>query len=93
MSQITPIDNRWQLTGNVMVGTAKAILTESQALAFKGYTVIDFAKVVDIDTAALSLILEWKRRAQIENQTISFAHLPANLNSLAALYGVTDLIS
>jgi phospholipid transport system transporter-binding protein len=93
MSQITQVDNRWQLSGNVMVGTAKAILTASQALSIASYTVVDFAEVSDIDTTALSLILEWKRRAQTENQTLSFVNLPANLNSLAALYGVSELIN
>ncbi len=93
MSQITQVDNRWQLSGDVMVGTAKAILTASQALSIASYTVVDFAEVSDIDTTALSLILEWKRRAQTENQTLSFVNLPANLNSLAALYGVSELIN
>jgi phospholipid transport system transporter-binding protein len=93
MAQIAEMDNRWQLSGDVMVNTAKAILSESQALVINSNTVIDFAQVADIDTAALSLILEWKRRAQTENKTLSFVHLPANLNSLAALYGVSDLIN
>ncbi len=93
MSQITQVDNRWQLSGDVMVSTAKTILTASQGLTIAGYTVVDFAEVSDIDTTALSLILEWKRRAQTENQTLSFVNLPANLNSLAALYGVSELIN
>jgi phospholipid transport system transporter-binding protein len=93
MTQIAQVDNRWQLSGDVMVRTAKAILTASQDLSIASYTVIDFAKVSDIDTAALSLILEWKRRAQTESKTLSFVNLPANLNSLAALYGVSDLIN
>ena len=93
MSQISQIDNRWQLSGDVVISSAKAILTTSQAFAITGDTIIDFAQVDDIDTAALSLILEWKRRAQEENQTFSFMNLPANLNSLAQLYGVTELIN
>jgi phospholipid transport system transporter-binding protein len=93
MSQITQIDNRWQLSGDVMVNTTNVILTASQGLPIASYTVVDFAEVLDIDTTALSLILEWKRRAQIENKTLSFVNLPANLNSLAALYGVSEFIN
>lgn len=93
MSQIAQIDNRWQLSGDVVVGTAKAILNASQSFAISSKTAVDFAQVADIDTTALSLILEWKRRAQTENKTLSFVNLPANLNSLAALYGVSDLIN
>ena len=93
MSQITLINNRWQLTGDVVVGSAKAILTTSQDFVISNDTIIDFAQVADIDTTALSLILEWKRRAQIENKTLRFINLPANLSSLAALYGVEEMIS
>ena len=93
MSQIAQIDNRWQLSGDVVVGSAKAILTASQGFAITSNTAVDFAQVADIDTTALSLILEWKRRAQAENKTLSFIHLPANLSSLAQLYGVSDLIN
>ena len=93
MSQITQIDNCWQLSGDVVIGTAKAILTVSQGFAIASDTKVDFAHAADIDTTALSLILEWKRRAQTENKTLSFINLPANLSSLAALYGVNDLIN
>jgi phospholipid transport system transporter-binding protein len=93
MAQIAQIDNRWQLSGDVMVSTVKAILTASQDLTITNDTVVDFTKVADIDTAALSLILEWKRRAQAENKTFNFVNLPANLSSLAQLYGVTELIN
>ena len=93
MSQITLINNRWQLTGDVVVGSAKAILTTSQDFVISNDTIIDFAQAADIDTTALSLILEWKRRAQIENKTLQFINLPANLSSLAALYGVEEMIT
>ena len=93
MSQIAQIDNCWQLSGDVVIGTAKAILTASQGFAITSDTIVDFAQAADIDTTALSLILEWKRRAQTENKTLSFINLPANLNSLATLYGVAELIN
>lgn len=93
MSQIVQIDNCWHLSGDVVVGSAKAILTASQGFAISNETKVDFSQAADIDTSALSLILEWKRRAQSENKTLSFINLPANLNSLAALYGAEDLIN
>ncbi len=93
MSQIVQIDHRWQLNGDVVVGTAKAILTASQGFSIASDTKVDFAQVADIDTTAISLILEWKRRAQTENKRLSFINLPANLSSLAALYSVSELIN
>ena len=92
MSQIAQIDNCWQLSGDVVVGSAKAILMASQGFAIASDTKVDFAQVADIDTTALSLILEWKRRAQTENKILSFVNFPANLSSLSQLYGVSELI-
>ena len=92
MSQIAQIDNRWKLTGDVVVGNAKAILTASQPFTITNNTMVDFENVNDVDTAAVSLILEWKRRAKKEDKVLTFVNLPANLTSLVALYGVEDLI-
>ena len=93
MAQIVQVDNRWRLSGDVVVGTTKAILNASQGFSITSDTKVDFAQVTDIDTTALSLILEWKRRAQTESKTLTFVNLPANLNSLAMLYGVSELIN
>ena len=92
MEQIIQTDNRWILNGDVVIGTAKSILTASESLTINNNIVIDFEQVEDIDTTAVSLILEWKRRAIKENQTIQFVNLPANLKSLVQLYDVEDLI-
>ena len=72
---------------------ANEALTQSVVLSMKDELEISFAGVTDIDTAALSLIMEWQRRALAMKCTISFTNLPANLNSLAELYGVTSFIS
>jgi phospholipid transport system transporter-binding protein len=93
MTQIVQINHRWEISGDVLIGTVMQILTSSNALPITGDTEIDFAKVDDIDTSTISLILEWKRRAQKENQQLKFVNLPANLTSLTQLYGVADLIN
>ena len=92
MTQITQVDNNWNLNGDVVIGSAKSILTDSETLLINADTVVDFKQVDDIDTAAVSLILEWKRRAIKENQALRFTNLPINLFSLVQLYGVEDLI-
>jgi len=53
---------------------------------------IDFAKVTEVDSSAVALLLEWRREAQRRAKSLSFVNLPANLMALAALYGVDDLI-
>jgi phospholipid transport system transporter-binding protein len=40
----------------------------------------------------VSLLLEWRRRARHASRTVRYVNLPANLKSLAELYGVTELL-
>jgi phospholipid transport system transporter-binding protein len=93
MTQIAQIDDCWNVSGDVIIGSVASILEASKSFAIAQNTTIDFAKVTDIDTSTISLILEWRRRAQKENQALNFVNLPANLISLTQLYGVADLIN
>lgn len=93
MAQITQNNNRWILSGDVVNSSAGDILIASQAFNIVENTAVDFADVEDIDTTAVSLILEWKRRAAKENQILTFVNLPENLTSLVLLYDVAELIS
>lgn len=92
MTNITQQANQWHVSGDVLMDNANEILSQSDALLMADNTEIDFSAVTDVDTAALSLIMEWQRRAVAANCKVAFAHLPANLTSLAALYGVTEFI-
>ncbi len=93
MAQITQIENRWEITGDIEMDNANALLIASNGLVIVDNTLVDFSNVKEIDTAAISLILEWTRRAIEENKQLKFVNLPANLNSLTQLYGVADLIN
>jgi len=53
---------------------------------------IDFEGVTAVDSSAVALLLEWRRRAIAHGKQLSFVNLPANLLALAQLYGVTELI-
>ena len=79
------------MNGPVTVQQAKALLAEG-VLPVGGNMEIDLSGVSDVDTAALSLLFEWMRRAAARNCQHNFPHLPENLASLATLYGVLDLI-
>jgi phospholipid transport system transporter-binding protein len=93
MTAITQNENRWDVTGNIEMDNANTLLKLSEALVLPGQAVVDFAKVGEVDTSAVSLMLEWQRRAQAENKQISFVNLPKSLTSLTVLYGVADLVS
>ena len=93
LAQITQIDNRWDISGDVVIGAVPALLEASMSLSMIDNATVDFANVTDIDTSTISLILEWKRRAQKENKPLKFVNLPANLTTLTQLYGVAELIN
>lgn len=92
MTNIIQQANQWHVSGDVLMDNANTILSQSNAFEMVGDLEVDFSAVTDVDTAALSLVMEWQRRALASSCKISFANLPENLNSLAALYGVADFI-
>lgn len=92
MTTIAVQDNQWRVAGDILVDNAGALLKESAALEMSDGLQIDFSEVSDVDTAALSLLIEWQRRAVTLNRKIAFKKLPESLMSLAALYGVADFI-
>lgn len=93
MTSITLQDNRWQVTGDILMDNANEVLTQSLALDMPEDLCIDLSGVASVDTAALSLVMEWQRRAILSNQQVRFSNLPDSLVSLASLYGVNDFIT
>ncbi len=92
MTNITQQANQWHVSGEVLMDNANAILSQSNAFEMPAELEINFSAVTDVDTATLSLMMEWQRRALASGCKISFANLPENLNSLAELYGVAEFI-
>lgn len=81
------------LHGPVTLANIEALL-EAGARQIEGDQVtVDLAGVTEVDSTAVSLLLEWRRQAQRAHRTIRYVNLPANLKSLAELYGVTGLLA
>lgn len=53
---------------------------------------IDFSAVTGVDSSAVALLLEWRRRAGERGVALEFVDLPATLLALAELYGVARII-
>ena len=84
------------LTGALSFETIPEVLAESQKYAARSdlpdRLTIDFAGVTGVDSAAVALLLEWRREAARRQKRLDFVNLPANLLALARLYGVEELI-
>ena len=92
MAQIIQQGQRWLISGEVIFNNASHLLETSLSFDHTGPIVIDLKQVTNVDTSAVSLMLEWTRRAIAANTHVSFVGLSPNLVSLANLYGVTDFI-
>ena len=83
---------RATLAGPVTLANVNAVL-EDGARAFKAPSLtVDLAGVTEVDSTAVSLLLEWRRAAQREKRAIEYVNYPDNLKSLIQLYGVSELL-
>jgi phospholipid transport system transporter-binding protein len=86
-------DGRCTVQGPVTANNVVSLLAQG-AERFTGPRVmVDLSGVTEVDSSALSLLLEWRREAVRNGREILYRNLPASLKSLAELYGVTELIS
>ena len=85
--------NQWNLSGDLTIEKIPSIIDLINKQKADKKTTIDFSKVTSIDTSTLSLIFELQRQAKKTQSHFIFKNLPKNLNSLATLYGVEDLVS
>ena len=84
--------NRYWLEGPVTLAVVSALRVQGEQQFEGDSLVVDFSRVSDVDSSALSLILEWSRHAAAKGRRIAFANLGANLSAISELYGVSGLI-
>lgn len=84
---------RCTLKGAVNLENAVALREEGLRLFTEQETTLDLSGVTEVDSAAVSLLFEWRRAALAANRRIRYVNLPDNLTSLAKLYGVTEIVS
>ncbi|MBI4196078.1 MAG: STAS domain-containing protein [Betaproteobacteria bacterium] len=83
---------RCKLQGPVTIGNVAAVLEEGARLFTAPEVTVDLSGMTEVDSSAVSLLLEWRRAALRGDRRIRFVNLPENLGSLAELYGVTELL-
>jgi len=89
-----PTATGFKLAGPVTIATASVYVEAARAnWPQDGDATIDFAAVTEADSAALALIFKWQRDAEKKGHKIHCLNVPANVLSLAKLYGVDDLIT
>jgi phospholipid transport system transporter-binding protein len=82
------------LPARITMNDARATLAQLQPLLQAADApVIDASALVDLDTAAIALLLDCQRQAQSRGKQLQVVGAPAKLGQLAALYGVADLLA
>jgi len=81
-----------RLDGALTMSGVGRHLAEGRARAAAGDLDVDLSAVTEADSAALALLLDWRRTARAAGHTLTVSGLPAGLRSLAALYGVDALL-
>ena len=84
--------DRLQISGRLTIETVTDIFDTVLQPDGEAGLVVDLGKVEAVDSAAVSLLLSWLRRAQRSQVTLCFSNVPENLLSLARLYGVAELL-
>jgi phospholipid transport system transporter-binding protein len=85
-------ENQLFVSGPVTYGSVVKITQAGLSSMNHRDLVIDLAEITEVDSSAVSMLLEWLRAAHVRNFQLRFVNLPENLVSLIQLYDVIDLI-
>jgi phospholipid transport system transporter-binding protein len=85
-------DSECRLQGAVTVDNAAGLLRELEPHLARGVGTLDLSAVEQVDSAALALIFGSLRQARAAGHELRLAGLPANVLTLAELYGVAELL-
>lgn len=84
-----------RVSGEMTLANANALLMEGVKLIAgdsKPAMQFDLAGVTEVDSSGLAVVFGWVREARRLGKTFRISNLPANLASLAEVYGVSDLL-
>lgn len=81
-----------EVSGPMTLSGATLLLAEGEAAVAANASTFDLAAVTEMDSSCLAVVFGWTRAANAAGKTLRLLNLPQNLLSLAAVYGVADLL-
>lgn len=84
--------DRLLVHGRLTIATVPALFETGLQHLSKEDLLVDFSAVEAVDSAAVSLLLGWQRAAHRAQRQLRVMGLPDDLQSLARLYGVDELL-
>lgn len=89
---IRDLGDRIEVTGNMTLPAARTLLQEGSSHITRADAVFDLAGVEDVDSSGLAVVFGWQRAAKGLGRNVRIVNPPANLRSLAEVYGVSELL-
>ena len=84
---------RYALSGKLDFATVTSLLAQGRALLMSEAGIeMDLSGVTHADSAGLALLIEWLRQAKLQSRQLRYLNLPAQLQSLASISDVDDLL-
>ena len=85
---------RFVLDGELSFASASLALKDTAKLfASPSEKVFDLAGIIRADSAGVALLLEWRRRAREAGLKLHYVNLPSQLQAIARVVGVDDILS
>ncbi|HUL42145.1 MAG TPA: STAS domain-containing protein [Burkholderiales bacterium] len=84
--------NRLLVQGAVTMSNVNSLFEAGLQQLNHELTEVDFSGLREVDSSAITMVLEWLRVSKRRNLRLSVRNMPDNMKSLASLYGVLDLI-
>lgn len=81
-----------EVSGPMTLSGAAALLAEGEAAISSAASAFDLAAVTELDSSCLAVVFGWERAAMSAGKSLRLLNPPPNLLSLAAVYGVADLL-
>lgn len=81
-----------EVSGPMTMAGAATLLTEGEAAIVGSASVFDLAAVTEMDSSCLAVVFGWMRAAHAVDKSLRLLNPPQNLLTLAAVYGVADLL-
>lgn len=95
MAQIKQEQNTLHFNGNLLITNVSETLNQLEELSLQPPLTLDFSKVDEVDTVAVSLILQIQRQLNHQHtqaSPVAVVGVPENLRSLMQLYGVDEFL-
>jgi len=83
---------RLYVSGPATLATAAQLLEEARGPLEAGVSAVDLGEVTEVDSSLLAVLFAWLREAKRRGRSLALHRLPPDLQSLAQLYGVAELL-